>query len=65
MVAILILAVLGISSSGVLVRGMADMTPLVIAGWRTLGTAALLAPTVWTGRAQVSRSDLARTALAG
>ena len=64
-VAILALAVLGISSSAVLVRGMADMTPLVIAAWRTLGTAALLSPAIWTGRDQVNRADFARATVAG
>lgn len=64
-VAVLVLAVLGISSSSVIVRGMEGIGPVAIAAWRCLGSAVLLSPgiaLVWRG---LSRRDLAWTGLAG
>jgi len=55
-VAVLFLAVLGMSTSGVLVRG-ADATPLAVAAWRTLGAGALLLPAVLREARRVSARD--------
>lgn len=63
-VAALILAVLGISSSAVLVRGM-DAPPLSIAAWRTLGAGLLLSPAVLRDLRGTSRGDLRGIGLAG
>jgi len=65
-VLVLVLAVLGISSSAVLVRFMEGIGPIALAAWRCLGTAILLAPGIaleW--RKGVSGSDLRWSALAG
>lgn len=62
--AVLVLAVLGISSSAVLVRGMvAD--PLAIAAWRTLGAAIVLSPALLRGLPSLGRRDLAELVGAG
>ncbi|MCO4747291.1 MAG: EamA family transporter [Proteobacteria bacterium] len=55
------IALLAISSAGVLVRGTGDAHPLVVAFWRALAAALLLAPTVRS----VRRADAARIAIAG
>lgn len=55
-VAVLFLAVLGMSTSGVIVRGM-DATPLAIAAWRTLGAGALLLPSVLREARRISARD--------
>lgn len=55
-------AVLAISSSGVLVRGM-DADPLAIAAWRTLGAGIVLAPTL--RGADVRRRDALALGAAG
>ena len=60
---VLVLAVLGISSSAVLVRLM-DASPIAIAAWRCLFAAILLAPGLPAAR-NISRRDLAWIALAG
>ncbi|MEZ4237632.1 MAG: DMT family transporter [Myxococcota bacterium] len=57
-------AVLGISSSAVLVRGMAA-DPLAIAAWRTLATAVLLLPWARAGLPHLTRRDALSIALAG
>jgi len=55
-VIVLAFAVLGISSSAVLVRGM-DMGPIAIAAWRTLGSAILLSPGIYIGRSEIGRKQ--------
>ncbi|MEQ1569977.1 MAG: DMT family transporter, partial [Myxococcota bacterium] len=62
---VLVAAVTAISSSGVLVRGMDGATPLSIAAYRTLGAAALLAPSLRRAHLDLSRSDVARVLVAG
>lgn len=57
-------AVLGISSSAVIVRAMVAPA-LAIAAWRTLGSAVLLSPAVPAARASLGRHELAGIALAG
>ncbi len=57
-------AVIGISSSAVLVRGM-DMGPIAIAAWRTLGSAILLAPGIYLGRSEIGREQAAGIIMAG
>lgn len=58
----LVCAVLAMSSSGVLVRGM-DADPLAIAAWRTFGAGVLLAPALGWGLP--ARKDLAALLAAG
>jgi drug/metabolite transporter (DMT)-like permease len=53
---VLAFAVVAISSSAVLVRGM-DMGPIAIAAWRTLGSALLLSPGIYWGRSEVGLSQ--------
>ncbi|MCB9684621.1 MAG: DMT family transporter [Alphaproteobacteria bacterium] len=55
--AVLALAVLGISSSAVLVRGM-QADPLAIAAWRTLGAAVVLSPALLRGVPALRRRDV-------
>ncbi|MEQ1503987.1 MAG: DMT family transporter [Myxococcota bacterium] len=62
--AVLLAAVAGVSSSGVLVRGM-HADPLAIAAWRTLGAALILAPTARAGLGVLSRRDWLALGLAG
>ena len=62
---VLSLAVLGISSSAVLVRGMEGIGPVTIAGWRCLGSALLLSPGIAAAWSALSRRDLAWTGVAG
>src|SRR5690606_3039096 len=64
-VAVLGLAVLGISSSAVIVRGMPDIGPAALAAWRCLGSALVLAPGVTLAARGLTARDLGRTALAG
>ena len=56
-VLVLGLAVLGISSSAVLVRGM-EAGPLAIAAWRTTGASLLLLPAWGPALRQLERRDL-------
>ena len=63
-VIVLAFAVLGISSSAVLVRGM-DMGPIAIAAWRTLGSAILLSPGIYLGRSEIGRKEVTGIVLAG
>jgi len=63
-VVVLGFAVLGISSSAVLIRGM-DMGPIAIAAWRTLGSAILLSPGIYLGRSQIGRAEMTGIVLAG
>lgn len=58
------LAVLGISSSAVLVRGM-EALPLAIAAWRTLGAALVLSPTLRRGLPGLGGRDALAIGLAG
>jgi drug/metabolite transporter (DMT)-like permease len=59
---VLVMAVLGLSSSAILVRGM-DAGPLAIAAWRCLFAAVLLAPAIRSG--WPSTRDLAWIGLGG
>jgi drug/metabolite transporter (DMT)-like permease len=61
---VLALALLGISSSAVLVRGM-EAEPLAIAAWRTLGASLILSWSYPSGLRTVSRRDGAAIAAAG
>jgi drug/metabolite transporter (DMT)-like permease len=61
---VLAVAVLGISSSAVLVRGM-DATPVAIAAWRTAGAALLLSPALPRALSGLTRRDLAWAVLGG
>ena len=67
--AVVTAAVLGISSSAVLVRGLAaEAAPLAVAAWRTAGAATVLGTTSASARrgvATMSRRDLALTCAAG
>ena len=63
-VAVLAVAVLGISTSAVLVRGM-EMGPVAIAAWRCLGSAALLSPGIYLGRSEIGRSQMTGILVAG
>ena len=58
------LAVLGVSSSAVLVRGMAA-DPLAIASWRTLGAAIVLCPALFRGLPALGGRDALAIAVAG
>ena len=60
-VVVLGVAVLAISSAGVLVRGLPDVHPIAIALWRTAGASLLLAPAL----RRVSPRDAAGIAAAG
>lgn len=55
-VVVLVLAILGMSTSAVIVRGM-DAGPLAIAAWRTLGAGVLLLPSVLREAARISLRD--------
>jgi drug/metabolite transporter (DMT)-like permease len=59
--AVVLIALIAISSAGVLVRGAEEAHPLVVALWRTGAAAALLSPAI----RRVSRADGLRIALAG
>jgi drug/metabolite transporter (DMT)-like permease len=61
---VLAFAVLAISSSAVLVRGM-EMGAIAIAAWRTLGSAILLSPGIYLGRSEIGRSQMGGILLAG
>jgi len=61
---VLVAAILGISSSAVIVRAMVAPA-LAIAAWRTLGTAALLSPAVPGAAPVIGRREVAGIALAG
>lgn len=58
------LAVLGISSSAVIVRGM-TADPLAIAAWRTLGAALVLSPALRRGLPSLSARDALAIGVAG
>ena len=58
---VVLVALLAISSAGVLVRGAEEAHPLVVAMWRTGAAAVLLSPAI----RRVSREDGLRIALAG
>jgi drug/metabolite transporter (DMT)-like permease len=62
---VLAAAVVGISSSAVIVRGMEGADPLAIAAWRTLATAALLLPWARTAAPALSARDGLAIAVAG
>jgi drug/metabolite transporter (DMT)-like permease len=62
---VLAAAVLGISSSAVLVRGMTGADPLAIAAWRTLATAILLLPWARTAAPNLSARDAVSIVAAG
>lgn len=62
--AVLFAALLAISSSGVLVRGM-EASALAIAAWRTLGATLVLLPASLRRLPAISRGDLALIGLAG
>lgn len=62
--AVLVLALLGLSSSAVLVRGMAA-DPLAIAAWRTLGAGLLLSWAFPAGLRTVGRRDALAIVAAG
>lgn len=64
-VAVLVVAVLGISSGAVLVRGMEGASPVAIAAWRTLGAAVLLSPGVARDFRGIAGRDLLAMLLAG
>lgn len=64
-IAVLAAAVLGISSSAVLVRGMAGADPVVIAAWRTLGAAVVLAPALGRGLPRLEARDRVAVLAAG
>lgn len=57
-------AVLGISSSAVIVRGI-DADALAIAAWRTLGASLLLLPAARSELARLDRRDLLKIGVAG
>lgn len=59
------LAVLGISSSAVIVRGMEGIGPIAIAAWRCLAAGLLLSPGIAMSLRRVSRRDLALTTVSG
>lgn len=63
-VLVLCFAVLGVSSSAVLVRSM-DASALAISAWRTLGASILLAPLFLRQLTEVDRRDLLSMGLAG
>ncbi len=63
-VVVLVAAVLGISSSAVIVRSM-DASPLAIAAWRTLLAGVLLSPALRRGLPRLTRSDAGYIACAG
>lgn len=63
-IVVLTLAMLGISSSAVLVRGMAAPA-LAIAAWRTLGSSLLLAPAGVGGLKDLGRRELTGGIVAG
>ena len=62
--AVLAAAVLGISSSAVIVRGI-DADALSVAAWRTLGAALILLPAARTELRLLSGRDLMKSAVAG
>lgn len=62
---VLACALLAISSSAVLVKGMDGIDPLAIAAWRTLGATLLLLPFGLSEIRGLSRGDLARIVAAG
>lgn len=64
LVAVLTAAVLAISSSAVLVRGM-EAEPLAIASWRTLGASLLLLPAWGPAVGRLERRDLLGVLLGG
>lgn len=62
---VLAAALLAMSSSAVLVRGMEGASPLAIAAWRTLGAAVLLSPGIARGVPRISRRDASWMVVAG
>ena len=64
LVVVLAAAVLAISSSAVLVRGM-EAGPLAIAAWRTTGASLLLLPAWGPALRQLERRDLLGVVLGG
>ena len=64
-VIVLGLAVLGISSSAVLIRFMEDIGPITLAAWRCLGSALILSPGIGLSYAKLDRRDLGMTTAAG
>ena len=62
---VLAVAIFGISTSAVLVRGMDDAAPLTVAAWRTLGASLLLSPGIWLGQATIKPRQLAGIVAAG
>jgi drug/metabolite transporter (DMT)-like permease len=64
-VIVLGLAVLGISSSAVLVRFMEDIGPIALAAWRCLGSGLVLGPGIALSINKLNRRDLGMTAAAG
>lgn len=58
-------ALLAISSSATLVKGMQGIDPLAIAAWRTLGATCVLLPLGISSMRKVSGGDLARMIAAG
>jgi len=63
-VVVLAFAVLGVSTSAVLVK-MMTASSLAIASWRTLGAFGILSPAVARQLKTISRSDLAAVVIAG